>query len=411
MRWRQNPQRVAWIILIANFTACCFLTVAVPVAARSFVLHATRPLAAYLTTTQGTVQLRTPGASDPNAVPDGVERREVLEGSQIATDNTAQALLVISSDKAGQRVLTQLQLFPNSSLRITQFRSPRFSFSRDLYDLDLVLEKGRVRVAATDGDRAVQVSLETPQGTTYFGDGTMDIVVRDSESQITTLSGSAQVLAAGTEVTAGAGQRVVVSAGRVPGLPVPAEQNLVRNGAFSTDLTPSWEKVVEIDSDHQPGEVSLTTVGERPAARFWRRAEDSAPNMIGVLQVLNQDVQGLDSLVLQLDVQILNQSVPAGGWRASEYPVMVDLAYTDIYGKSLHWRHNFYWYDLPPGSTWDRPTTDSEKIPLGVWYTFESKNLIEELRDTRPARLNSITISARGHDYESMVSDVALVAK
>ena len=411
MRWRQNPQRVAWIILIANFTACCFLTLAVPTAVRSFVLHATRPLTSYLTTTQGTVQLRTPGASDPSAVPDGVERREVLEGSQIATDNTAQALLVISLDKAGQQVLTQLQLFPNSSLRITYCRSPRFSFSQDFYDLNLVLEKGRVRVAATDGDRAIKVSLATPHGETYFGDGTMDVVVRGTESQITTLSGTARVLAAGTEVSAGAGQRVAVSAGRAPGLPVPAEQNLVSNGTFSADLMSSWEKVVEIDPDHEPGEVSLTTVGERPAARFWRRAEDGAPNMIGVLQVLNQDVQGLDSLVLQLDVQIMNQSVPAGGWRASEYPVMVDLAYTDIYGKSLHWRHNFYWYDLPPGSTWDRPTTGSEKIPLGVWYTFESKNLIEELRDTPPARLNSITISARGHDYESMVSDVALVAK
>ncbi len=411
MRWRQNPQRVAWIILIASFTACCFLSVAVPVGVRSFLLHATRPLAAYLTTTQGTVQLRTPGSSDPSAVPGGVERREVLEGSQIATDSTAQALLVISSDKAGQQVLMQLQLFPNSALRLAQYRSPRFSLSQDLYDLDLVLEKGRVRVAATDGERAIQVSLQTPQATTHFGDGTMDILIRDGESQITTLSGVAQVVAAGREATVGEGQRVAVSADSGPGLPVSAEQNLVRNGAFSADLASDWEKVVEIDPDHQPGDVSLTMVGERPAARFWRRAEDGAPNMVGVLQFLNQDVLGLDSLVLQLDVQILNQSVPAGGWRASEYPVMVDLAYTDIYGKSLHWRHNFYWYDLPPGSNWDRPTGDSEKIPLGVWYTFESKNLIEELRDTRPARLNSLTISARGHDYESLVSDVALVAK
>jgi len=335
----------------------------------------------------------------------------VQEGSDIATDNTAQALLVISPDNAGQHTLVQLQLFPNSSLQITRSRSPRFSLSQDPYDLGLVLKRGRVRVAATDADRPVQISLQTPQGTTYFGDGTMDVAVRDTESQITTLSGSARVQAAGTEVTADAGQRVAVSTGRSPGLPVPAEQNLISNGSFSADLMPSWEKVVEIDSDHQPGEVSLTTVGERSAARLYRRAEDSAPNMVGVQQVLNEDVSGVDSLVLQADVQILNQSVPAGGWRASEYPIMIDLDYTDVYGKNLHWRQNFYWYDLPPGSTWDRPTSGSEKIPLGVWYTYESKNLIDELRDTRPARLNSITISARGHDYESMVSDVALVAK
>jgi hypothetical protein len=101
--------------------------------------------------------------------------------------------------------------------------------------------------------------------------------------------------------------------------------------------------------------------------------------------------------------------VPGGGYLASEYPVMVDIFYTDIYGKDLHWYQGFYYMDLPAGSPWLQPT--GEKIPLSVWYTYESPNLFEQLRDTRPARINSITIYASGHDYDSRVADVALTVR
>jgi hypothetical protein len=126
-------------------------------------------------------------------------------------------------------------------------------------------------------------------------------------------------------------------------------------------------------------------------------------------QAVNRDVQGYDSLVLRLDLQLLYQSVPGGGYRASEYPVMVKITYTDIYGKDLFWVQGFYYMDLPARSTWDLPT--GEKVPMGIWYTYESPNLFELLRDTRPARINAISIYAAGHDYESRVADVALTVR
>jgi hypothetical protein len=406
MRWHQNPQRVAWIILLVNFVACCALTVVVPLAARNFVLHGTRPLTVYVTTTTGTAQLKLPGANDPTAVS---ERRVVPEGSEIATDKLAHAVVVIAADQGGQQVLTQLQLFPDSSVLLQRAQVPRFPWSRDPYSVQLQLESGRMRVVASDDDRTASVLLNTPQASTTSGEGTVDVVVRADDTQVTAVAGSAVVTAARSQVTVGEGQRVAVSTGRAPGLPVPAEQNLVLNGAFTGELVPNWKQVVEVDGAHEPGAVSREMDGERHVVHFTRRAEDGMPNMVGLRQDLNQDVQGQDRLVLQLDVQLLNQSVPGGGWRASEYPIMIDLAYTDIYGKDLHWRENFYWYDLPPGSNWERPV--GVQVPLGVWYTYESENLIDVLKDTRPARINSITIQARGHDYESLVTDVALLAR
>jgi hypothetical protein len=406
MHWRQNPQRVAWFILITSFTLCCVLAVVTPLALRSYVLHATHPLIAYVNTTEGTVQLRVPGATEPNAVP---ERRVVPEGSQLVTDSVARALLAVSSDAAGQQVLARIQLFPDSSLQLKQIRSPRFGMSQDPDSLLLILDRGRAHLVTSETNRPVRIQLDTPQSSTIIGDGILDVAIRGDDAQVTAVAGSAEVTAAGTQVALTEGQRVMVSMGRAPGLPVPAEQNLVRNGTFEEDLTPAWQTVMDVAPDHRPGQVTRETMGQRSVVHLLRRAEDGVPNMIGLTQTLEQDVQGVDSLVLGLDLQLLSQSVPGGGTLNSEYPVIVDVAYRDVYGKDLHWYQYFYCRDLPPGSDWQAPT--GEKLPIGAWYTYESPNLIQQLKDTRPARIHSITISARGHDYESMVSDVSLIAR
>jgi hypothetical protein len=48
---------------------------------------------------------------------------------------------------------------------------------------------------------------------------------------------------------------------------------------------------------------------------------------------------------------------------------------------------------------------------MGIWYTFESPNLFDVLKETRPARINSIELFASGHDYESLISNVALTVR
>lgn len=404
MNWRQNPQRVAWLVLIVNLVLCCLLAVAVPLGARSFILNATRPIQTFVTVTTGTVQFFLPSVEDPTAV---TYRRSVPERSRIATDANARALLTMFSDAPDSPILATIQLYQDTDLTLSAARSPRFVWSRSPNQIMLSLQQGRVSVSVQGTeDRPVKVQLNTPHADATFGNGTYDVDIEGDTTQVRTRAGTVQVLAAGREVTANTGERVSVTEGRPPDLPVPAALNLVLNGTFEGRLSPPWNEVVKVAPGLTQASITQATVDQRQVVRLTRITEDGAHNEAGLTQDINRDVQGYDSMNLHLDVKVVYQSVPGGGYLASEYPVMVDISYTDIYGKDLHWYQGFYYMDLPNGSTWALPT--GEKIPQDIWYSYESPNLFDELKETRPARINSITIYASGHDYDSMVSDVAL---
>ena len=410
MNWRQNPTRVAWFVLLANLFACCVLAVAVPLGARSFILHSTRAKLANVTATQGTVQVWPPSEKDPVAVPD---RRSVTEGSAVVTDDKAKALLTLSSDTAGERLDTTIQLDPNTSIVLQKARAPLFQWSTDPHKIGLDLRKGRIYLTTQrEDDRAVQTQVLTPQAELMLDQGAFDVLVQGDQTQVRARSGSGLVQSAGRQVTVNGGERVTVTAGQPPELPVPDTLNLVLDGRFEGRISPPWQNFSSLSQANlEPGKVTLEEVGQGQTVRFTRKTEDGAPNEVGLVQDVNRDVQGYDSLVLRFDLELLNQSVPGGGYQASEYPVMVRIDYTDVNGKDQFWVHGFYYLDLPSGVTWVPADTRGEKIPLGVWYNYESPNLFALLKDARPARINKITIYAAGHDYDSRVSDLALTVR
>ncbi len=410
MNWRQNPTRVAWFVLLANLFACCVLAVAVPLGARSFILHSTRAEFASVTATQGTVQVWPRSEKDPVAVPD---RRSVTEGSAVVTDDKAKALLTLSSDTTGERLDTTIQLDPNTAIVLQKARAPRFQWSTDPHEIGLDLREGRIYLTTQhEDDRDVQMQVMTPQAELTLVQGAFDVLVLGDQTQVRARSGGGLVQSEGRQVAINGGERVVVKAGQPPELPVPDTLNLVLNGSFEGRISPPWQNYVNLGkADLEPGKVTLEEVGQGQAVRFTRKTEDGAPNEVGLVQDVNRDVQGYDSLVLRFDLELLNQSVPGGGYQASEYPVMVRIDYTDVNGKDQFWVHGFYYLDLPPGVTWVPADTRGEKIPLGVRYNYESPNLFQLLKDARPAHINKITIYAAGHDYDSRVSDLALTVR
>lgn len=407
MNWHQNPTRVAWFVLMASFLTCCLLAVGAPIGARSFLLHATRPKAVFVESTQGTVQLWQPEATDPRAV---TVRRAVVERSRLMTDATAKGLLTMAADEAGERVVATVQLSPETALTLAQARSPRFALSTDPHQVRLDFQQGRLFVTTQRvDDRDVLMQLNTPHASITLQVGTFDLIVEAGQTQVRVRSGLAQIQAATQTVSAGPGQRVNVAVGLPPALPVPDTVNLVLNGAFDSSLEPLWEVFAEVKPGHEAGQVTVTDDERRRAVRFTRRSEDGIPNRVGIMQTVDRDVQGYDLLALELDVKVRYQSVPGGGERATEYPIMVDVSYTDIYGKDLHWYQGFYslYQNLP--ATYLQPT--GESVPLGIWYTYESPNLFDLLSATEPARINSIRIYAIGHDYDGLVSNVALTVR
>ncbi len=409
MNWRQNPQRVAWVVLTINLIACCVLSVAVPFGARRFMQTSSRRQPTFATALSGTAQVYPPDATDPIAV---TEPRAVEEGSRVVTDATTRALITVLANSSDTQVaaLTTVQLSQDTTMDLSRARRPRFANSTSSYDVEFNLAEGRIFVTAQPiGGREVQVILSTPQAQVVFTNGSFDIIADGEQTQVRAQSGEATVSAAGQMVSIGSGERTEVARGAGPAVPVSAALNLILNGSFEGRISPPWQQFTEVPAGLLPGEMTIVEDGQRSAVQFTRRVEDGAPNRVGVLQVVDRDVQGYDSLLLRFDMKLIYQSVPAGGYLATEYPVMVDVFYTDIYGKDLHWYQGFYYLDLPPGSTYLPPT--GEKIPLGIWYTYESPNLYDLLRETRPARINSISLYASGHDYESLVSNVALTVR
>ena len=122
MNWRQNPQRVAWLVLTVSLLSCCLLTVAVPLGARSFLLYATRPIQAFITATAGTVQLVLPGADEPTAV---TFRRAIPERGRVVTDANAKSLLTVFANEPDGPVLATIQLFQDTDLELSNARAPR----------------------------------------------------------------------------------------------------------------------------------------------------------------------------------------------------------------------------------------------------------------------------------------------
>ena len=270
MNWRQNPTRVAWFILSANLFACCVLAVAVPLGARSFILHSTRAKLANVTATQGTVQVWAPNETDPVAVPD---RRSVTEGSAVVTDNKAKALLTLGGDTAGEQFATTIQLDPNTSIVLQTARAPRFQWSTDPHEIGLDLRQGRIYLTSQrENNRDVQTQVVTPQAELMLDQGAFDVLVQGDQTQVRARSGGGLVRSQGRQVLVDAGERVTVTAGQPPELPVPDTLNLVLNGGFEGRISPPWQNFTDLSqADLVPGKVTLEEVGPGQAVRFTRK--------------------------------------------------------------------------------------------------------------------------------------------
>jgi hypothetical protein len=406
---RENPERMAWVVLLACFGVFVVLLITVPLTLRYLVQHATSPQTATLDPTQGTVLLYQPGATEPIAITE--LRKDVVEGSTIqAGDGPTQASLRLISESVADEALGSVQIYTGSRLQINRMRSPMFEMSSEPYQVQLNLAQGQARVFTNSGrQRPLSVEIMTPHGSIMLDAGSFQIAVTENQTDITVSSGSATLVKEGSpDLAVTEGLRAWMTTAAIADASVPAAQNLLRNGNFSEPMRDSWESYV-IAQNVTPGKVNIMERDGRRVAYFVRQGEDNVPTEVGIRQVIDRDINVYDKLYLTLDAKLLFQSLPGAGYLSSEYPLRVEITYTDIYGKSgLTWGHGFYFRD-PENENWQ--IVGGEQIPPFNWYTYRSPNLMELLKDTRPARIDGIRIYASGWNYQSMVSEVYLVAE
>ena len=409
LKVRENPERMAWIVLLACFGVFLALAISVPLAVRYAVQYTTTPQTATLDPTQGTVLLYQPGAAEPVAITE--LRKDIAEGSVIvAGDSPTQATLRLISEGATDEALGSVQMYTGARLAIERMRSPLFEMSSEPYQVRLHLDEGQARVFTNSGQqRPLRVEIETPHGSILLDTGSFQIAVTAGQTDISVGAGSATLIKAGQpDLPVTAGRRAWLTPDAIADAAAPAAQNLLRNGNFSESMGGTWESYV-IAQGVTPGKVNMMERDGRRVASFVRQGEDNVPTEVGITQQINRDVNVYDKLTLQLDVKLLFQSLPGAGYLSSEYPLRVEIKYTDVYGKEgLTWGHGFYFRD-PENPNWQ--IVGGEKIPPFNWYTYRSPNLLDLLKDTRPARIDSIRIYASGWNYQSMVSEVYLVAE
>jgi len=405
---RENPERLAWTVLLASFAVFVVLAITVPLSIRYALEVATVKQTAVLNPTQGTVLLYTPNAVEPIAITD--LRDEVTEGSIVeAGDSPTQATVRLLTESDSDEALGSVQIFSGTRLRIDRLRSPAFDLSSEPYQAQLTLDKGQTRVFTNSGQqRPLAVRIVTPHGEIDLDAGSYQITVGAEQTDITVSAGQATLHKADQPpLVVAAGLRAWLTTDALAEQSVAAAQNLLRNGNFTESMKDSWESYV-IAQSVTPGKVSIMERDGRRVAYFVRQGEDNVPTEVGIRQHIGKDVNVYDKLMLQLDVKLLFQSLSGAGYLSSEYPLRVEVTYTDIYGKQLTWGHGFYYRD-PENEAWT--IVNGEKIPPFNWYTYRSPNLMEVLAETRPAHIDSVRVYASGWNYQSMVSEVFLVAE
>ncbi|MBX3053796.1 MAG: hypothetical protein KF753_20120 [Caldilineaceae bacterium] len=405
--WQNNPERMAWMILLAAFATFVLLAVSIPLAVNYILQNATVPMVAQLEPTVGTVLLYTAKGSEPIAVTD--ERDEIPQGSRLVTTGDAtQGVLGVTNRPNGNDTIGTVHLYPGTTLSLLRIRQPRFQTSREPYSMRLRLSEGRIRIFTNSpNERGLVVRVDIPQGYVVLDEGSYNFTVKDGRTDLSVSQGLARVYhESGSELAIGPGLRSWMEGSQPPGPPVSAQRNLIRNGDFSQSLLEDWEVYVEAPYV-AAGTVELGQQDGRRVAHFVRLGEDGVHTEVGARQTIDQDVNGYDLLIFRVDVRLLRQTLRGAGEKSSEFPLRIEVAYTDIYGKDLTWGHGFYYRDPP--TAWS--VTGGEKIAPFTWYTYESPNLMELLQDTRPARINSVRVYASGWNYEAMISEVGLFAE
>ncbi len=411
---RENPERLAWLVLLASFATFCVLAITIPAAIIYTVHYASAPQTAKLDPTLGTLFLYPEGKGEPIAVTD--VRENIEEGARIvAADDSTQATLSLNSDPATGEALGSMQIYSGVDLTLQRLRRPLFGQSPESYHALLRMDAGQARLfTSSASERSIDVQLETPHGLIILAPGSYQVSVSPEETMLTVRNGQAtleQPSKPGLVVTAG--QLAWMNPTAISDKAAPAGQNLVKNSTFAPPALDTWQSYQLAEASTTPGKVQFNESEDgRRVAQFLRMGEEKLHTEVGITQVVEQAVNVYDDLRLQLDVKILFQSLPGAGSLNSEFPLRVEVSYRDVYGKDLTWGHGFYYRDPEPGEAYP-PVVNGTKVRQGQWYTYLSPNLISLLdsQGTRPAYINSIRVYASGHNYQSMTGEVYVLAE
>jgi hypothetical protein len=403
---RRRPERVAWTVLWAAFITFCIVVTGIPLGIRYYLLNATDEQDTQLQRIEGTILVQ---EADGN-MPTGVTELAMLSpGDEVILDATSRGILDFFDR-------SHVTLYSNTNLELGQVESPRFGVSKLPNSIAVNLKAGLVRVGvALPGERETEFQVVTPHTSLSLAEGSYRIEVTNQTTQITVVRGEAILGSEPSEEVLRQGTRTRIDLTGVPADPLPAAENLIENGDFQEPLASGWlTSTVVLTTAVEAPRVEVVEVGGRQAARLVQLdVDDGNHTEAAIQQRLDQDVRDFDRLEVSADIRLDFQSLSGGGLLSSEFPIIVRLDYKDLWGNDKFWTHGFYYhnranYPIAP-DPWGRPT--GEQVPQGVWYPYESGNLLDLLGENMPARITGLTVYASGWRYDGLVSEIQLVVE
>jgi hypothetical protein len=403
---RRNPERVAWAVLLSAFVVFCILVTGIPLAVRSYLLNTTNGQDTLLQTIEGTILVQEAEGSKPTGV---TESAMLSPGDEV---------LLSASDRGTLDFFerSHVTLYGSTNVELSRVEAPRFELGDRANLIALSLTAGLVRIGvALPGERDTEFEVLTPHTAIRLEEGSYRIEVTTEKTQITVVRGSARLTADSNQHVLSQGLRASVDLTGAPSSPQPAEQNLIRNGDFQLPLASDWlTSTVVLTSAVKAPEVEVVKDGGRWAARLVQQeANDGDHTEVAIQQRLDKDVRDFDRLEVALDIKLDHQSLSGGGLLSSEFPIIVRLDYKDLWGNDKFWTHGFYYhnsagYPIAP-DPWGQPA--GEQIAQGVWYPYESGNLMDLLGEDKPAEITDLTVYASGWNYDSQVSEIQLIVE
>lgn len=419
-----SPGSMAWITICVAFLFFVIIFGGGLLGARWFIFSSEANLQTQVYVGRGTVGVRNTSDDSQQAVR---LNRTLSRSETVSTDEIAQGYITIRDSHDGDRVVATLVFLPGSQVQVTSATRPRFRFGDQAYKIRVGNFLGRLEVAIPAGlIHPVELSIAGTQGNAVITESgvyllwsledTMILIPRGHHADIDPHNGDRLEVPDGQTATINALDQTI-------SLRTTTDE-LVQNPLFQIATDPSipdnWGcySLAELP-DAPRGTRALQTINGRRSIAFERLGPLSGSGETGCRQYLGQNQQGLDvtgyrTLRIRATLELRWHSLAICGFQGSECGLMLELTFLNELGAEQRWIHGFYAYEH--GNT-DVPTTCNscliphDRIIPGNWYTYESGNLFTLPEGFRPTKLLQVRFYASGHEYETIVSEVSLLAE
>jgi len=397
----KNSERFAWTVLLIAFTAFCALVVGVPTAIGAYVSGAMEDRTASLEILNGTVLLAPAGAKlEVNAA-------GVAEPNNAITLAPGDAFRTVENSRAVVWLFdgSNLLLWPDTRIVLDSVRATKFNSNRATIWLSQQSGHIRFEVAPPTTIKTRVIEVRTPEAVLALREGSYSATRTPGKTELVTHRGWATVVTAQNAVDVLQKERTEILTGQPAREPVPSARDLIKNGNFASGLD-GWTAANRGEEEPVLGSTQLVVQDGRDVVVFSRTGAVKHCETY-LYQPLDVDITDFDSVKLRLDLKLINQSLSGGGVLGSEYPLLIRLNYRDVYNNENTFVKGFY-YQNKDGN----PTHNGEQVRQGEWQTFEI-DLLDPTGNVqpKPAYLTWLEIAASGHNYESEVTNVRLIAE